>query len=441
MASFPLPLWDRTRDDRVAFARASMESSRTSKLMLKSEKYREALLQRQLTVSDQATIARTRSLPNLLGSREVVLPKSLVQKLNRSRPTLGTIISPTQDGVNASSHRAPPPTKTALEDFLAARDPAASLNEPARSKPPALPSRERPAERQHQHAIIQATSDAMNSRFTELYKAFQFIDIDRSGYLGGAELRRALDLWNLKVDDATISALMKACDTDGDGQVSYAEFVDALARDTVSLGAMAKQRSKAAHVDQKKANPHWFDLSVTVDLPKLGQAGKASAPGPPEWWHFDTDSDSKPNQRSSDFVGSAVKVMNSPPFSTLRVSEELTSTHKASYLPIRPGRYVAMPVRPKVQPTWAHTLQGGHQDLSTCKVDTQSTMKESYPEQRGQRLMLRTESCKPTNEYRPEAWAADTLASTMSKTFPHHHGDYRAKPIKPEGTLTMDYFM
>jgi hypothetical protein len=79
---------------------------------------------------------------------------------------------------------------------------------------------------------------------------------------------------------------MKACDTDGDGQVSYAEFVDALARDTVSLSAMAKQRSKAAHADQKKAKPHWFDLSVTVDLPKLGQAGKASAPGPPEWWQW-----------------------------------------------------------------------------------------------------------------------------------------------------------
>ena len=424
----------------MAFARASMESSRTSKLMLKSEKYRETLLQRQLTVSDHAAIARARSLPNLLGSREVVLPKSFVQKLDRSRHALGTVTSPTQDD-RPSSHRAPPPTKTALEDFLEARDPAAFFIAPARSKPPASPSRVRPAERQHKHAIIQATSDAMNSRFTELYKAFQFIDVDRSGYLGGAELRRALDLWNLKVDDATISALMKACDTDGDGQVSYAEFVDALARDTVSLGAMAKQRSKAAHADQKKAKPHWYDLSVTVDLPKLGQAGKASAPGPPEWWHFDPDSDSKPNQRSSDFVGSAQKVRTSPPFSTLLVSEELTSTHKASYLPVRPGRFVAKPVRPKVQPTWAHTLQGGHQDLSTCKVDTQSTMKESYPEQRGQRLMLRTESCKPTNEYRPEAWASDTLSSTMSKTFPPHQGDYRAKPVKPVGTLTMDYFM
>ena len=71
------------------------------------------------------------------------------------------------------------------------------------------------------------------------------IELDRSGRLGKAELKRALDLWNVPVDDDKIEELIAACDEDGDGQVSYAEFVDALARDTVAPAAMGKRDMQA----------------------------------------------------------------------------------------------------------------------------------------------------------------------------------------------------
>ena len=81
----------------------------------------------------------------------------------------------------------------------------------------------------------------MNERFTDMRKAFYFVDQDRSGTLDKKELRRALDMWNLPIDDAKLDDLIEACDTDGDGQVKYDEFVDALARDTVNPAAMGKR--------------------------------------------------------------------------------------------------------------------------------------------------------------------------------------------------------
>ena len=80
---------------------------------------------------------------------------------------------------------------------------------------------------------MQGLQDGLNSRFSDMHKAFQYCDVDKSGTLNRAEIARALKLWNVPMSMDKIDALMTVCDTDGDGEVSYAEFVNALARDTV----------------------------------------------------------------------------------------------------------------------------------------------------------------------------------------------------------------
>jgi len=83
--------------------------------------------------------------------------------------------------------------------------------------------------------------DAIASRFTDIRKAFKYVDIDNSGTLDEDEIKRALQMWNLDVDSETISRLMKQADANNNGQISYDEFVDALARDTVAPAAMNKR--------------------------------------------------------------------------------------------------------------------------------------------------------------------------------------------------------
>ena len=91
--------------------------------------------------------------------------------------------------------------------------------------------------------------EVLNNKFTDMFKAFQFVDLDRSGRLNKAELKRALDMWNVPIDDKTLDALMASCDSgDGDGEVDYKEFVDALARDTVAPAALGKRGMQAKEI-------------------------------------------------------------------------------------------------------------------------------------------------------------------------------------------------
>ena len=104
-------------------------------------------------------------------------------------------------------------------------------------------------------AFVTSATDAIASRFTDMFKAFQYVDLDRSGTLNAKELRRALDLWNIPIDDKKLSELIAACDNDGDGEVDYKEFVDVLARDTVAPAAMGKrdmQSKQAMGVDSQE---------------------------------------------------------------------------------------------------------------------------------------------------------------------------------------------
>ena len=109
-------------------------------------------------------------------------------------------------------------------------------------------------------AFKSQVSGVINERFSSMYKAFQFIDVDRSGKVDRQEIHRALELWNLPVDEAKLNGLLAQIDRDGDAQIDYKEFVDALARDTVSINAMRKrdmQSKEAMGVDAYvETNPY-----------------------------------------------------------------------------------------------------------------------------------------------------------------------------------------
>ena len=88
-----------------------------------------------------------------------------------------------------------------------------------------------------------------------MFKAFQYVDLDRSGTLNEKEIRRALDMWNIPLDHDKLLDLISACDADGNGEVDYKEFVDVLARDTVAPAAMGKrdmQSLEAMGVDSQE---------------------------------------------------------------------------------------------------------------------------------------------------------------------------------------------
>ena len=85
--------------------------------------------------------------------------------------------------------------------------------------------------------------EAINSRFSNMHRAFQKYDTNGDGSLDTKELRQALISWNLPPD--AVAYLVDACDADADGRVDYKEFVDKLARDTVTVAAMGKRGMQA----------------------------------------------------------------------------------------------------------------------------------------------------------------------------------------------------
>jgi len=134
--------------------------------------------------------------------------------------------------------------------------PLAKKNSKARAAPPAPPAAPAPPappvmakasqpRGAHRSSLVKQASESLNSRYSDMFKAFQYIDLDRSGFVGMEELSRALEMWNLPIDEATMAQLIADCDSNGDGQISYEEFVDALARDTCAPAAMNKRGMQA----------------------------------------------------------------------------------------------------------------------------------------------------------------------------------------------------
>jgi len=77
--------------------------------------------------------------------------------------------------------------------------------------------------------------------FSNMRKAFHYVDVDNSGTVDAKEIRRAMHMWGIDLSDEQLELVMAECDTDGDGQIKYDEFIDHLARDTVATAAMGKR--------------------------------------------------------------------------------------------------------------------------------------------------------------------------------------------------------
>ncbi|ETP34389.1 hypothetical protein F442_17312 [Phytophthora nicotianae P10297] len=74
----------------------------------------------------------------------------------------------------------------------------------------------RPAKR-----VVDNTSEFSEE---ELLGAFRFMDIDKNSFIGAAELRHLLICMGELITDAEVDEMVRLCDTDGDGQVSFDEF-------------------------------------------------------------------------------------------------------------------------------------------------------------------------------------------------------------------------
>ena len=78
--------------------------------------------------------------------------------------------------------------------------------------PTAASAAARSTRKQMSKAEIGTVSDALNSRFSDIFKAFQYVDLDRSGTLNEKEIRRALDMWNIPIANGAVQRLIAACD-------------------------------------------------------------------------------------------------------------------------------------------------------------------------------------------------------------------------------------
>merc|ERR1712151_1433880 len=81
---------------------------------------------------------------------------------------------------------------------------------------------------------IEAAQQKIHMRFRQMHKAFQHVDLDKSGTLERSEIARMCAGWN--IHDLNVDELLQHCDTNGDGVLNYREFVDAFAQDTVQRG-------------------------------------------------------------------------------------------------------------------------------------------------------------------------------------------------------------
>lgn len=58
----------------------------------------------------------------------------------------------------------------------------------------------------------------------EIVGAFRFLDLDKNTFIGAAELRHLLICMGELITDEEVDEMVRLCDTDGDGQVSFDEF-------------------------------------------------------------------------------------------------------------------------------------------------------------------------------------------------------------------------
>ena len=177
-------------------------------------------------------LARDTVAPAALGKRGMQAKEAMgVESLDKA--FLGHGSAPKSALTMTDGETAPPAEAV---DAAATGAPAAAAPASAAPKPAVDPSKS---------GMVTMVREKMNSQYTDMYKAFQFVDLDRSGTLNEKEIRRALDLWNIPVDEAKLAEIIGACDGDQSGEVDYKEFVDVLARDTVAPAALGKRGMQA----------------------------------------------------------------------------------------------------------------------------------------------------------------------------------------------------
>eukprot|EP00300_Choanocystis_sp_HF-7_P024590 c26089_g1_i1.p2 GENE.c26089_g1_i1~~c26089_g1_i1.p2 ORF type:complete len:151 (-),score=41.95 c26089_g1_i1:30-482(-) len=72
--------------------------------------------------------------------------------------------------------------------------------------------------------MTQVSSKTESDR--QMLEAFKVFDKDGNGKISHAELKAAMKDFGQKMSDAEVTALLQACDKDGDGLVDYHEFID-----------------------------------------------------------------------------------------------------------------------------------------------------------------------------------------------------------------------
>jgi len=82
--------------------------------------------------------------------------------------------------------------------------------------------------------------------------AFRLFDYDQTGSISKDELRRVIDNYCYKMDDAEFDKLMGIIDTTRDGKVSYEEFMEALGAAIIPMGPHANRRQSAQHDNAQK---------------------------------------------------------------------------------------------------------------------------------------------------------------------------------------------
>ena len=129
-------------------------------------------------------------------------PESIFKAYRNDEPPDARVTSHRrpQSPVRRAAPRAATKPWEAREAAVAAAADRAEHPEATHKQQQQLESQE---ERREREKIIQMATDSLNSRFAtgNMFKAFQSIDLDRNGRLSPVEIRRALELWNLPIDE------------------------------------------------------------------------------------------------------------------------------------------------------------------------------------------------------------------------------------------------
>jgi Ca2+-binding EF-hand superfamily protein len=97
----------------------------------------------------------------------------------------------------------------------------------------AMPDEEAERKAARQRAVENAQR-GLNTRFADMHRAFKHVDLDNSGTVDRQELKHFLEMCNVPMTSEQLDLLWAECDENQNGEISYAEFINVLARDTVS---------------------------------------------------------------------------------------------------------------------------------------------------------------------------------------------------------------